>query len=94
VVPNASASDSLEKLLLKARALRWKVETIGFSPNGFDAYFLFKVLILSFVMLTVLQAMAFFWRNLLELIEGPDSEGKYHDKDTLGAGEEAYEGTH
>ncbi|MGB7261794.1 MAG: C4-dicarboxylate ABC transporter permease [Albidovulum sp.] len=94
VVPNASASDSLEKLVLKARALRWKVETIGFSPNGFDAYFLFKVLILSFVMLTVLQAMAFFWRNLLELIEGPDSEGKYHDKDTLGAGEEAYEGTH
>ncbi len=94
VVPNSSASDSLDKLLLKARALRWKVETIGFSPNGFDAYFLFKVLILSFVALTFLHAFAFFWRSLLEFIEGPEAEGKYLDKDTLGAGEEAYEGAH
>ncbi|SPH18077.1 hypothetical protein DEA8626_01607 [Defluviimonas aquaemixtae] len=94
VVPNSSASDSLDKLLLKARALRWKVETIGFSPNGFDAYFLFKLLILTFVGLTFLHAFAFFWRSLLEFIEGPDSEGKYLDKDTLGAGEEAYEGVH
>lgn len=94
VVPNSSASDSLDKLLMKARAVRWKVETIGFSPNGFDAYFLFKVLILSFVGLTILHAMAFFWRSLLEFLEGPESEGRYLDKDTLGQGEEAYEGTH
>jgi TRAP-type mannitol/chloroaromatic compound transport system permease small subunit len=94
VVPNSSASDSLDKLMLKARALRWNIETIGFSPNGFDMYFLFKILILSFVGLTFLHAMAFFWRSLLEWIEGPESEGRYLDRDTLGQGEEAYEGTH
>lgn len=94
VVPNTSASDSLDKLLLKAKAVRWNIETIGFSPNGFDAYFLFKLLILSFVGLTFLHAMAFFWRSYLEFVEGPASAGKYLDRDTLGAGEEAYEGTH
>ena len=94
VVPNTSASDSLDKLLLKARAVRWNIETIGFSPNGFDAYFLFKILILSFVALTFLHAMAFFWRSLLEFIEGPEAEGRHLDRDTLGQGEEAYEGTH
>ncbi len=94
VVPNTSASDDLDKLLMKARALRWNIETIGFSPNGFDAYFLFKVLILSFVALTFLHAIAFFYRSLLEWIEGPGSDGKYLDRDSLGAGEEAYEGTH
>ncbi len=94
VVPNSSASDSLDKLLLKAKAVRWNIETIGFSPNGFDAYFLFKILILSFVALTFLHAVSFFWRSLLEFIEGPSSNGRYLDKDTLGAGEEAYEGTH
>ncbi|WP_347313312.1 TRAP transporter small permease subunit [Defluviimonas sp. SAOS-178_SWC] len=94
VVPNTSASDTLDKLLLKAKAVRWNIETIGFSPNGFDAYFLFKLLILSFVALTFLHAIAFFYRSLLEWIEGPASDGKYLDRDNLGAGEEAYEGTH
>ncbi|OYX44285.1 MAG: C4-dicarboxylate ABC transporter permease [Rhodobacterales bacterium 32-67-9] len=94
VVPNTSASDTLDKLLLKAKAVRWNIETIGFSPNGFDAYFLFKLLILSFVALTFLHAIAFFYRSLLEWIEGPASEGKYLDRDSLGAGEDAYEGTH
>ncbi len=94
VVPNTSASDTLDKLMLKAKAVRWNIETIGFSPNGFDAYFLFKLLILSFVALTFLQAIAFFYRSLLEWIGGPASEGKYLDRDSLGAGEEAYEGTH
>lgn len=94
VVPNTSASDTLDKLLLKAKALRWNIETIGFSPNGFDAYFLFKLLILSFVALTFLHAIAFFYRSLLEWIEGPGSDGKYLDRDSLGAGEDAYDGTH
>lgn len=94
IVPNPSASDGLDKLLLKARAVRWNIETIGFSPNGFDMYFLFKLLILSFVALVFIHAYAFFCRSLLELIEGPASEGKYLDRDTLGEGEEAYEGTH
>ena len=94
VVPKPSASDTLERLLLKARALRWNVETIGFSPNGFNGYFLFKVLLVTFAGLVFLQAIAFFYRSFLEWKEGPESEGKYLDKDSLGEGQEAYEGTH
>ncbi len=94
IVPKPSASDTLDRLLLKARALRWNVETIGFSPNGFTAYFLFKILLVAFAGLVFLHAMAFFWRSYLEWKEGPESEGKYLDRDTLGEGEEAYEGTH
>ncbi|MCW1951631.1 MAG: TRAP transporter small permease subunit [Octadecabacter sp.] len=94
VVPNPSASDSLDRLVNKARALRWNVETIGFSPNGFNAYFLFKVLLVAFTGLVMLQAVAFFYRSYLELVEGEDSVGKHIDKDSLGEGEEAYEGTH
>ena len=84
VVPNPSASDSLDRLLTKARALRWNIETIGFSPNGFNAYFLFKVLLVTFTALVLLQAVAFFYRSYLEWKEGPESEGKHLDKDKLG----------
>lgn len=94
IVPNPSASDSLERLLLKSRALRWNVETIGFSPNGFNGYFIFKILLCAFCALVFLHAIAVIYRSYLELREGPESEGKYLDKDTLGEGEEAYEGTH
>ena len=84
VVPNPSASDSLERLLAKSRALRWNVETFGFSPNGFNAYFLFKILLVTFTALVFIQAIAFLYRSYLELIEGPESEGKYLDRDILG----------
>lgn len=84
VVPNPSASDSLDRLITKARALRWNIETIGFSPSGFDAYFLFKLLLLTFTALVLLQAVAFFYRSFLEFREGPDSDGKYLDRDPLG----------
>ena len=94
VTPKVSASDSLELLMRKSRVLKWNVETIGFSPNGFNGYFLFKVLLVAFTALVVLQAVAFFYRSYLEWKEGPESEGKYLVKDTLGEGEEAYEGTH
>lgn len=94
IVPNPSASDSLDRLLLKSRALRWNVETIGFSPNGFTGYFLFKILLVAFTALVFLQAVAFFYRSYLEWKEGPESAGKYLDRDSLGEGEEAYEGTH
>ena len=94
VTPNPSASDSLELLLRKARVLKWNVETIGFSPNGFNGYFLFKILLCAFCVLVILQAIAIFYRSYLEMIEGPESENKYLDKDSLGEGEEAYEGTH
>ncbi len=94
VTPKPSASDTLERLLMKARALRWNVETISFSPNGFNAYFLFKVLLVAFAGLVFLQAIAFFYRSWLERMEGPEAEGRYLDRDTLGEGEEIYEGTH
>ena len=94
IVPKPSASDTLEKLIMKSRALRWNVETIGFSPNGFNGYFLFKILLICFAGMVFLQAAAFFWRSLLEWKEGPASENRYLDRDTLGEGEEAYEGTH
>ncbi|MBL3574382.1 TRAP transporter small permease subunit [Rhodovulum sulfidophilum] len=94
ITPKPSASDTLERLLMKARAVRWNVETIGFSPNGFNGYFLFKVLLVAFTGLVFLQAIAFFYRSFLEFAEGEESAGKYLDRDSLGAGEEAYEGTH
>lgn len=94
IVPNPSASDGLDRLLLKSRALRWNVETIGFSPNGFTAYFLFKILLVAFAGMVFLHACAFFWRSYLEWREGEESADKYLDRDTLGDGEEAYEGTH
>ncbi|MFA8442879.1 TRAP transporter small permease subunit [Yoonia sp.] len=84
VVPNPSASDTLDRLLTKARALRWNVETIGFSPNGFNAYFLFKILLVVFTAMIMLQAVAFFYRSYLEWKEGPESEGKNLDKDKMG----------
>ncbi|WP_373356663.1 TRAP transporter small permease subunit [Pseudoroseicyclus sp. CXY001] len=87
IVPNTSASDTLERLLPKARAMRWSVETIGFSPNGFNAYFLFKTLLLVMTAMIVVQAVAFFWRNVLEFREGEASADKYLDKDVLDGAE-------
>ncbi|OSP55240.1 TRAP transporter small permease subunit [Pseudoruegeria sp. SK021] len=83
ITPNISASDKIELLMRKARIVKWNVETIGFSPNGFNAYFLFKILIVAFVFMMVIQAMTFFYRNLLELLEGEQADGRYHDPDTL-----------
>ncbi|MGC8204040.1 TRAP transporter small permease subunit [Aliiroseovarius sp. PTFE2010] len=94
ITPKVSASDKLDLMLRKSKIVKWNVETIGFSPNGFNGYFLFKILMLAFVALVILQAIAFFYRSYLEWREGEEAIGKYHDGDTLGAGEEAYEGTH
>jgi TRAP-type mannitol/chloroaromatic compound transport system permease small subunit len=87
VTPVVSASDRLEQMLMKARAFRWNVETIGFSPNGFNAYFLFKMLLVAFAAMVFLQAIAFFYRSYLEWKEGPESEGRYLDRDRLDTGE-------
>lgn len=94
ITPKVSASDRLELMLRKARIVKWNVETVSFSANGFNGYFLFKILILCFIALVVIQALAFFFRSFLECVEGEESAGKYLDKDTLGEGEEAFEGTH
>ena len=82
--PPVSPTDTLDRLMTKARAVRWNIETIGFSPNGFDQYWMFKVLILSFAATMFLMAWGFFFRSLLEFIEGPESENKYLVKDSLG----------
>ena len=94
ITPNPSASNPIERYERSARAVKWNVETIGFSPNGFSAYFLFKVLLVTFAGLVFLHAVSFLWRSYLEWKEGEASEGRYLDRDSLGDGEEAYEGTH
>ena len=83
VTPKVSASDKLDLLLRKSQLMKWNVETIGFSPNGFDAYFLFKLLLVAFAGMMFVQAWAFFYRSLLEYLEGEESAGKYLDKDQL-----------
>ncbi|MCY4259852.1 MAG: C4-dicarboxylate ABC transporter permease [Rhodobacteraceae bacterium] len=83
VTPKVAATDTLELLQRKSRLLKWNVETIGFSPSGFDGYFLFKVLLVAFAGMMILQAVAFFYRSLLELLEGPESENRYLDRDVL-----------
>ncbi len=95
ITPKVSASDTLELLLRKSKVLKWNVETIGFSPSGFNAYFLFKVLLVTFTLLIFLQAVAFFYRSYLEWKEGEASEGKFHDSDAHDAPEEeVYETMH
>lgn len=94
ITPKVSASDKLEMMLRKSKIVKWNVERTGFSPDGFDYYFMFKILILGFIALVFIQAIAFFFRSLLEFLEGEESKDKYLDRDTLGEGEEAFEGTH
>ena len=84
ITPKVSASDTLDALMRKSKLMKWNVETIGFSPNGFDAYFLFKILLVTFAALVFLQAVAFFYRSLLELREGHGSAGRYLDRDNPG----------
>ena len=81
ITPKVSASDKIELMLRKARVLKWNVETIGFSANGFTGYFLFKVLMVAMVAFIFLQAISFFCRSLAEYREGKDSEGKFLDLD-------------
>ena len=82
ITPKVSASDKIELMLRKARVVKWNVETIGFSANGFTAYFLFKVLMVTMVAFIFLQAISFFCRSLAEYREGKDSEGKFLDLDS------------
>lgn len=82
VTPKVSATDTLDLMMRKATILRWNVETVGFSPNGFNGYFLFKVLLVAFAGMLFLQAVAVFYRGLLELLEGPEAEGRFLDLDT------------
>jgi TRAP-type mannitol/chloroaromatic compound transport system permease small subunit len=83
MTPTVTATSDIDRLLRQSRIFKWNVETIGFSPNGFDAYFLFKILLVAFCVLVFLQAVAFFWRSYLEWFEGEDSADKYLDRDRL-----------
>ena len=83
MTPTVTSTSDIDRMLMQSRIFKWNVETIGFSPNGFNAYFLFKVLIVLFCVLVFLQAIAFFWRSYLEWREGEDSAGKYLDLDKL-----------
>ena len=91
MTPSVTSTSDLDRMLMQSRIFRWNVETIGFSPNGFNAYFLFKVLIVAFCVLVFIQAVAFFWRSYLEWLEGEDSAGKYLDLDSTGDASEDLE---
>ena len=91
IVPPINASADIDRVMRSARAVRWNVETIGFSPNGFTGYFLFKILMIIMVAMIFIQAWAFFYRSYLEWREGEASAGKYLDKDVLEMGEEPYD---
>lgn len=88
VTPQVSASDTLDLMMRKATILRWNVETVGFSPNGFNAYFLFKALLVVLAGMIFLQAVSAFYRALLEWWEGPDAADRHLDRDA-GDGAEA-----
>ena len=85
--PPVNSTDSFDTAMRKAMAFRWNVETFGFSPSGFNAYFLFKVLILVFCFMMLIQAVAVFYRSFLEWREGEGSENKYLDRDVIEPGE-------
>ncbi len=93
ITPKVSALDTLEILDRKAMLIRWNVETIGFSPNGFDAYFLFKVLLVSFAALMFLQGLGHFYRSLLEFREGEASADRFKDLDEVAESPSAATGT-
>ncbi len=83
MTPPINATDSLELMMRKASIIRWNVQTTSFSPSGFNGYFLFKVLLIALAASVFIQAIAYFYRNLLEFIEGPDSADKGLDTDVM-----------
>ncbi|MDG3042802.1 TRAP transporter small permease subunit [Roseicyclus marinus] len=84
MTPSVTSTSDLDRMVAQSRIFRWNVETIGFSPNGFNAYFLFKILIVLFCAMVFIHAIAFFWRSYLEWVEGEGSENKYLDRDKTG----------
>lgn len=87
VTPKVSATDALDLMLRKATILRWNVETVGFSPNGFNGYFLFKVLLVLLAGMIFLQGIAVFYRAYLEFREGPGAADRHLDRDADGGAE-------
>ncbi len=83
VTPPINVTDTFEAVSRKAQILRWNVQTTSFSPSGFNGYFLFKVLLILLAATVFIQAISYFYRSLLEYIEGPASADKYLDRDVL-----------
>ncbi|OUS08421.1 C4-dicarboxylate ABC transporter permease [Rhodobacterales bacterium 52_120_T64] len=83
VTPKVNVTKTLSQMDRLSPHLKWNVETIGFSPNGFDGYFLFKILLISFAGMMFIQGLTFFWRSMLEFIEGEASARKYLQLDEL-----------
>ena len=90
ITPKVSASDYVGSAHAQKQDREMECRNHRFSPNGFNAYFLFKVLLVLFTAMVFLQAIAFFYRSYLERKEGPESEGKYLDKDVLDEISEAH----
>ncbi len=81
--PPVNSTTELEAMLRRAVAFRWDVQTFAASPSGFNGYFLYKIMLVGFAALMILQAIGFFYRSWLEFREGPDAAGKYDDIDVL-----------
>ncbi|MBF9036473.1 TRAP transporter small permease subunit [Rhodobacterales bacterium HKCCE2091] len=94
ITPNIASTNTLESLMPRAAAFRWNIQTFAASPSGFNAYYLFKILLVAFAGLMILQAIGFFYRSFLEFREGEDSAGKYLDHDTLDEAEAVLEERH
>ena len=92
--PPVNSTAELEQILPRALAFSWDVETFAASPSGFNAYFLFKIMLILFAGMMLLQAFGFFYRSFLEWREGEGSAGKYLDRDTLGDDDTIPGGTH
>ncbi|MEM9754687.1 MAG: C4-dicarboxylate ABC transporter permease, partial [Pseudomonadota bacterium] len=89
ITPNISATDDLDAMLRRVPAFRWDIETFAASPSGFNAYFIFKVLLVAFAGMMLMQAIGFFYRSYLEFREGEASAGKNLDHDAYTAEEKA-----
>ncbi|MEM9319102.1 MAG: TRAP transporter small permease subunit [Pseudomonadota bacterium] len=89
IQPQISATDTLDRILQRAMLFRADIQTFAASPSGFNGYFFFKVLLVLFAGMMILQAFAFFYRSFLEFREGEASAGKYLDHDAFTAEEEA-----
>ena len=64
-------------------AFRWDIQTFAASPSGFNGYFIYKILLVTFAALMILQAIGFFYRSWLEYSEGPEAADKNLDLDVL-----------
>jgi TRAP-type mannitol/chloroaromatic compound transport system permease small subunit len=94
VTPPINATDTLEAMTRKATILKWNVQTTSFSPSGFNGYFLFKVLLCLLAAAVFVHAISYFYRCLLEFIEGEESADKYLDRDVLEDHHAPEEATH